>query len=142
MSFLSWQLLEDVIRYVLISALTGQVPPNDFEHAFFALPPRWGGLGLCNPICCTSQKFNASLKITEPLYNLVLHHDLFYSEVKVIQLSQKSSVQSLKQEYYPKSFIDLHQYLSSSLRLALDLAVEKGASTWLTALLPLDEYVT
>ena len=29
--------------------------------------------------------------------------------------------------------------MSSSLRLALDLAVEKGASTWLTAL-PLDEY--
>ena len=29
--------------------------------------------------------------------------------------------------------------LSSSLRLALDLAVEKEASTWLTAL-PLDEY--
>ena len=71
--------------------------------------------------------------------SLILHHDLLYSEVKAIQLSQKSSVRSLKQEYYSKCSTDLRHHLDSLLRLALDLAVEKGASTWLTAL-PLDEY--
>ena len=131
------QPLEDVIRCVLIPALTGRAPPNDFERDLFALPPRWGGLGLCNPICRASQEFSASLKITEPLCSLILHHDLLYSEVKAIQLSQKSSVRSLKQEYYSKCSTDLCQHLGSSLRLALDFAVEKGASTWLTAL-PLD----
>ena len=85
------------------------------------------------PFCHASQDFSASLKITEPLCSLILHHDP-YSEVKPIQLSQKSSVQSLKQEYYSKCSTDLYQHLDSSLRLALDLAVEKGASTWLTAL--------
>ena len=83
------QPLEDVIRCVLISALTGQTPPNDFVCDLFALPPRWGGLGLCNPICHASQEFSASLKIT---CSLILYHDLLYSEVKTIQLSQKSSV--------------------------------------------------
>ena len=133
------QLLEDVIRCVLIPALTGQAPPNDFVCDLFALPSRWGGLGLCNPICCASQEFSASLKITEPLCSLILHHDILYSEVKAIQLSQKSSVRSLKQEYYSKYSTDLHQHLGSPLRLALDLAVEKGPSTWLTAL-PLNYY--
>ena len=133
------QPLEDVIRCVLIPALTGRAPPNDFEHDLFALPPRWGGLGLCNPICRASQEFSASLKITEPLCSLLLHHDLLYSEVKATQLSQKSSVRLLKQEYYSKCSADLRHHLDSSLRLALDLAVERGASTWLTAL-PLDEY--
>ena len=94
---------------------------------------------MCSPICRASQEFSASLKITEPLCNLIFHHDLHYSEVKTDQLSQKSSVRSLKQDYYSKSSISVRQHLDSSFRLALDLAVEKGASTWLTAL-PLDEY--
>ena len=103
-----------------------------------ALPPRWSGLGLCNPIYCASQEFSASLKITEHLCSLIHYHVLLYSEVKAIQLSQKSLIRSLKQEYYSKCSIDLCQHLCSSLWLALDLAVEKGASTWLSAL-PLDE---
>ena len=82
------QPLEDVIRCVLIPALTGHAPPNDFVCDLFALPPRWGGIGLCNPIYRASQEFSASLKITEPLCSLILHHDLLYSGVKAVQLSQ------------------------------------------------------
>ena len=81
------QSLEDVIHCVLIPTLTSQAPLNDFECDLFVLPPRWGSLGLCNPMCRASQ-FSASLKITEPLCSLILHHDLLYSEVKAIQLSQ------------------------------------------------------
>ena len=62
--------------------------------------------------CCASQEFSASLKIIKSLCNLILRHDLL--EVKAIQLCQKSSVQSPKQEYYSKSSADLRQLLSSS----------------------------
>ena len=110
---------------------------SDFYNQ--ALPPWWGGLGLCSHICCASQKFSASLKITEPLHNLILHHDLRYSKVKANQLSQKSSIWTLKQDYCSKSSTYVREHFDSSLWLALDLAVEKGALTWLTAL-PLDEY--
>ena len=68
------QSLEDVIHCILIPALTGRAPPNDFECDLFALPPRRGGLGL---ICSASQEFSASLKITEPLCNLILHQVCF-----------------------------------------------------------------
>ena len=128
------QPLEDIIHCLFVPALTGQAPPNEFERDLFALPPCWGGFGLCSLICHTSQEFSASLKITEPLCNLIFHHDLHYSEVKANQLSQKSSVRSLKQDYYFRSSTSVRQYLDSSLRLALDLAVVKGALTWLTAL--------
>ena len=65
------QPLENVIRFVFIPALTGQAPPNDVEWNVFALPPWWGGLGLCNPVCLASQEFDASYKITEPLCKLL-----------------------------------------------------------------------
>ena len=61
------QPLEDVIRFIFIPAMTGQAPPNDVERNLFALPPRWGGLGLCNPVYLASQEFDASYKITKPL---------------------------------------------------------------------------
>ena len=50
-------------------------PPNDVERNPFALPPRWGGLGLSNPVCLASQEFDASYKITKPLCKLLLSHD-------------------------------------------------------------------
>ena len=133
------QPLEDVIRFVLIPALTGRAPPNDIERNLFALPPRWGGLGLCNPVCLASHEYDASLKITEPLCKLLLSHDRQYPEVKADQLLQKSTVRSFKQQCYSRNSSDLHQQLSPSLQLAVNLATEKGASSWLTTL-PLEEY--
>ena len=133
------QPLEDVIRFVFIPALTGRAPPNDVEWNLFALPPQWGGLRLCNSVCLASQEFDASYKITEPLCKLLLSHNCQYPEVKADQLLQKSIVRSYKQDCYSRNSSDLHQQLSSSLQLAVNLATEKGASSWLTTLL-LEEY--
>ena len=59
--------------------------------------------------------------------------------MKADQLLQKSAVRSHKQDFYSRNSSDLHQQLSSSLQLAVNLATEKGASSWLTTL-PLEEY--
>ena len=59
--------------------------------------------------------------------------------MKADQLLQKSAVRSYKQDCYSRNPSDLHQQLSSSLQLAVNLATEKGASSWLTTL-PLEEY--
>ena len=80
------------IRLVLIPALTGRAPPNDTERNLFALPPQWGGLGLSNPVCHADRESDASRKISEPLCNFLLNHNLQYFEVKADQLTQKSSV--------------------------------------------------
>ena len=78
-------------------------------------------------------------KITEPLCKLLLSHDRQYPEVKADQLLQKSAVCLYKQDCYSRNLSDLHQQLSSSLQLAVNLATEKEASSWLTTL-PLEEY--
>ena len=66
----------------------------------------------------------------------MLHHNFLYPEAKVNQISQKSSVWSLKQDYYSSSS-ELCQHLSSSIHFdwswILPLRI-KEASTWLTAL--------
>ena len=85
------------------------------------------------------KEYDASLKITEPLCKLLLSHDQQYPEVKADQLLQKSTVRSFKQQCYSRNSSDPHQQLSSSLQLAVNLATEKGASSWLTTL-PLEEY--
>ena len=133
------QPLEDAIRLVLIPALTGRAPPNDTERNLFALPPQWGGLGLSNPVCHADQESDASRKISEPLCNFLLNHNLQYFEVKADQLTQKSSVRSFKRDLYSGNSSNLHPQLSASLQVAVKLAIEKGASSWLTAI-PLDEY--
>ena len=59
--------------------------------------------------------------------------------MKADQLLQKSTVRSFKQQHYSRNSSDLQQQLTSSLQLAVNLATEKGASSWLTTL-PLEEY--
>ena len=58
--------LKDVIRCVLIPALTSRALPNDIECDLF------GGLDLTNPSKTSNLEFSFSAKFTAPLQNLVL----------------------------------------------------------------------
>ena len=55
------QPLEDVIR----------APPNDLNRELFALPPRFGGLGIVNPVSRSPKEFRASLSISPSLSLLI-----------------------------------------------------------------------
>ena len=55
------------------------------------------------------------------------------------QLKAKANVHKLKWQQTISAATDLKQALSSSLKRAMDLAQEKGASSWLT-LLPIEEF--
>ena len=90
-------------------------------------------------MCHASQEFSASLKITEPLCSLIFHHDLLYSEVKPLNFLRNPQSDHLSRSAILRVLLILIFISICSLRLALDLAVEREASTWLTAL-PLDEY--
>ena len=82
--------LDHLIRTKLIPVLTGRPPPNDQEQA---LPVRLGGLALVNPAQHAASEFTASVKITEPLTNVILHQGTDYSyEVVEAQLAAKADV--------------------------------------------------
>ena len=48
-------------------------PISDLERALFALPVRLGGLGICNPQALADSEFAASVKVTRPLVECILH---------------------------------------------------------------------
>ena len=117
--------------------LTGHAPPSDSIRFLLALPLRLGGLGIVNP---TDFKHSASMKQSSPLRDLILEHDPLYSyEVLEAQTKAKSEVRRQRKEMLESAAGDLRPELPTSLRRAMDLAQEKGASSWLTAL-PIDEF--
>ena len=84
---------------------------------------RFGGLGIFNPTEHSKLEFEASVKVTQPLTNAILQGDVSYSyDIMAGQISAKAEATSMKK----------------ALKRAMELAQEKGASSWLTAL-PIQE---
>ena len=132
--------LDDALRSVLLPALTGRPPPSDLECTLFALPARLGGLGIGIPSRNATRELHSSLLVTSILRDHILSQDHEYGhEIIATQLEAKALV---RQENNVKTSTDAEEIcelLPVSLRRAVDLAKEKGSSTWLTAL-PLVEH--
>ncbi len=105
-----------------------------------ALPARLGGIALLNPTKATDTEHLASLKNTEPLVNAILLQNPGYTLNMVAnQLRAKAKIHTLKQQQSIQAANHLKETLLNSLKRAMDLAEEKGASCWLTTL-PLEEF--
>ena len=134
------QPLEAIIRSKLIPALTGQPPPNDEIRDLLALPARLGGMALTNPTTTADVEFSASNTISNPLKTAILQQSFNYPcDVVQEQLEARGEVRKMKRERSTQIATDLSQTLSISLKRSMDLAQEKGASTWLTSL-PIQEF--
>ena len=134
------QPLEMIIRLKLIPALNGQLPPNDEVRDLLALPARLGGIALANSTSVADEEFSASIKVSDPLKNAILQQSFEYSDDVVYdQVEAKGEVRRSKRERSTQAAETLKQSLSASLQRSMDLAQEKGASTWLTSL-PIQEF--
>ena len=63
--------LEDAIQLKLIPSLTGHASSSAVERELFSLPCRMGGLGIANPVLIADQQYDASIKITSSLKELI-----------------------------------------------------------------------
>ena len=132
------QPLEHIIHTKLYPSLTKRPPPNATERDLLALPARLGGIALTDPTKSANLEFSASTKITEPLKNAILQQNFEYSpEIVSEQLKLKREAKTSKQLYLSQTFDNLK--LSPELERAVELAQEKGASSWLTSL-PIEEF--
>ena len=131
----------DIIRTRLLPAWTGRVPPSDPVCELFTLPARLGELGIIfNPASRSSKEFLASVSISAPLSYLIESQQSNYLwEVVEAQMNAKQSVRHQKSQDSKFAAALIKFALSVSLKHAVDLAQEKGASSWLTSL-PLDEF--
>ena len=96
------------------------------------LPCHLGGMGIANPINIADSQFDALVKVTAPLKELIMDQSLTASPpdlccIKVdVHSHHCSVVKARAQEVYAK--------LSQPLQRAMDLNSEKGSSSWLTVL--------
>ena len=132
--------LDTALRTELLPALTGRPTPNDQECAPFALPARHGGLGIRTPSKNAEKELLSSQLVTSSLVSHILEQNQEYGyDIIADQLQSKATIRNRNKEMSSKEADDLYSQLPAQLQKAVDLAKEKGASTWLTAL-PLKEH--
>ena len=100
----AFQPLEDMIRQVFIPTLTGCSPPSDSSRLLFALPARWGGLGIFVPTRRCVSELAASRDVTEPLSQCILNHDLSFVEAVASQQARKALLRKAKSEHCSTQF--------------------------------------
>ena len=127
--------LELIIRMKLIPKLTGQSPPCDNLWHLLSLLARLDGIALTNPMSTAEAEFSGSTKIIDPLKKAVIEQSLELPYVIIeIQMRSRNEVRKLKQDQSKQDAEWLKQSLPTSLQRSMDLAQEKGPSTWLTTL--------
>ena len=126
--------IEYPICTTLLPKLTGQDAPNEIQRCLFSLPARLGSLNIENPSSFASDQFNASRQVTKPLVNLILSEDTTYPyETLAEQVDAKSKVKARRRQQSLEAAEKIRESLTPPMQLAMDLAQEKGASSWLTA---------
>ena len=90
-------------------------------------------MGTTNPVSTSHRNFEASTRLTSPLVATIATQDL-------VDISQaKASIRQSNREYQAQQAESVHGHLSPQLKYHVELAMEKGASSWLSVL-PLDDH--
>ena len=133
------QPLEKTIRQVFLPALTGRHAPNDDERDLLALPIRLGGMGLADPSRSTATHYQGSVRAAEPLSKLIEDQVNEMGDA-CVEVRKRRSVERLQRtQLQINDRKAILPRLSADAQRALDLAAEKGASSWLTVM-PLERY--
>ena len=70
--------MEEVIREKFIPALVGR-NISDIERRIFALPVRYGGIGISNPTITADTEFNISATVTGSLVDIIMNQEMDYT---------------------------------------------------------------
>ena len=134
------QSLETAIRTRLLPAISGRNPPGDLERELLGIPGRHGGIAIPNPIKTSDREFASSQQITMPLTDLILANSSYLSSDTITEMSiLKKQIHRQNRAASLSAIDDLRPRLDDDLKRAVELASEKGASSWLTTL-PLTEH--
>ena len=124
--------LEHAIADLLVPAITEHVNTQE-ERGLLEPAVRLGGLGLVNPDRIASQEYEASVKITGPLVRQIVeqaHKPPDETEIKTLQTSARRE----KDERLKMQCEQARESLPGKTERAVELALEKGASNWLTVI--------
>ena len=109
------------------------------ERELLALPVRFGGLGVANPATLSSPSLQASEILTKPLVDLIQSQDTSQTVDREMVSSSKKSIRRVNRLRITQQANNVLNRLTPELKRCVELAQEKGASSWLSVL-PLEEY--
>ena len=131
--------LENEIHQTFIPALTGRPPCSKQERDLLGLPVRLGGMGLTNPVTLSTNAFHGSQRLTAPLAALIITQEINQVADPDLTRNLKNSIHCENRQHQDQQAKDIHAQLTPQLKRCVDLAIEKGSSSWLTAL-PLSDH--
>ena len=100
-----------------------------------ALPTRLGGLGIINPSLMSLYHYTTSVNVTSALANLVITRaTLMPSDLGIQQLEEKNLAHNQRKAMETASVTELLAILPAKQKRSVEIASEKGASSWLNAL--------
>ena len=99
-----------------------------------ALPVRLGGVGIVNPVSNSQHMFEASVRLTSPLIAAIAtqDQDQLIDTYEVMEI--KSSIRKPSRDHQKHLAESVYDRLSPQLKRFVDLAREKGTSSWLSVL--------
>ena len=134
------QPLENAIRYKLLPELLEGHQCNDKERQLLALPPKFGGIGIINPIDIAANEYINSKKLTETLTNSLKSQQHVYIENQSTLKTIKIEIQAEKERHYTSVYDTIRNNTNDQSKLKLlESSIEQGAYNWLTSL-PLVSY--
>ena len=124
--------LEHAISDNLVPSMTGHTCTTS-ERELLALPVRKGGLGPENPVERAGFEHAMSLQVTAPLVAQIVsqaHEPPDDALIRSLQLTTRRE----REVRLDNKLEDLRNSLPEKTNRAVDLAAEKGASSWLTVI--------
>ena len=132
--------LEYALRQKLLPVLTGRDGITDTERELFALPIKFGGLGIANPTKTANAQYSSSQRVTAPLTALILQQEHSYpSCIAIEQKAIKSKIKGQRREQEKEDAERVRAKLPVEMQRTMSYNGEKGASQWL-GVLPLTEF--
>ena len=127
-----FQPLENAIREKFLPSLIGR-HLSDVERRIVALPVRLGGLAIRNPVAAAEYEYQSSKAICGPLASLIVNQVDCIGNLDFTAVSElKKAVSKEKEARLQQQLLQIREEVPEALKRALDLAQEKGASSWLS----------
>jgi hypothetical protein len=108
---------------------------SEEQRKIIALPLRYGGLAIQNPVLTSDKEFQASNVITDEVQRLIYNQDTQIEKFDRSKMNtEKQSIRGIKEVKLKSDFEYLKGQMPKNQQRALEQATHKGASSWLSAL--------
>ena len=131
--------LEHLVRTKLIPAIMGGREVADEMRKILQLPARMGGMGFQDPSEESEWEYENSKRVTAQISDAIYQQQCHLEFDEEAQVTIMKDLKKRKVERWNERYDNVMNMLDARMRRVIQLAAEKGASTWLTSI-PLKAY--